>query len=203
MAGACLAAALASNACTRTYTAGDSMLPSIAVGETIAIGDRAPARGSVVVFRAPEKPDREYVKRIVGVAGDTIATRGNAVVINGNEVPHCEIGAWGYTEESGVARRGTICLEALEGAQWLVFHDVAGIVVASNGPWIVAPGEVFVLGDNRENSHDSRVWFGGKGGGLPLRFIVGIARDVRRPALPAGAEALQPALDRCVAQLAK
>jgi signal peptidase I len=180
------------------------MLPSIAVGESIVIDklERDPVRGRVIVFRAPEKPESEYVKRIVGIPGDTISTRGTEVVLNGAPIPRCDVGAWSYVEESGKVRSGELFLESLEGAAWLVFHDAAGSVVAPSGPWTVAPGEVFVLADNRDNSHDSRVWFGGKGGGLPLRFIVGVAREVA-PVLPKGAESLQPAFEQCVARLAK
>jgi signal peptidase I len=197
---------LAVVACARTgFTAGDSMLPSIAVGAKVATDEleRAPARGDVIVFRSPEKPDQRYVKRIVGLAGDTIAADGAVIVLNGTPIPHCRVGAWGYREAGGEARQGEIWLEALDGRKWLVFHDARGIKVPPPGPWTVAPGEVFVLADNRENGHDSRFWFGGKGGGLPLHWIVGAATDTRLPALPSGAEALQPALDACVATLSR
>jgi signal peptidase I len=188
---------------TGSYKAADSMLPTIAVGAQIAVSDlaRDPVRGRVIVFRSPEKPDKEYVKRIVGVAGDTIATHGPEIVLNGEPIHRCRVGPWKYEEAGAKAHQGEIWLEEVEGARWLVFHEPVGRDVASAGPWTVAPGEVFVLGDNRENSHDSRVWFGGKGGGLPLRFIVGSAMVAAAPTLPKGAESLQPALDECEATL--
>ena len=163
------------------------MIPSIAVGAKVTVdgGGRAPARGTVLVFRAPQRPDRTYVKRVIGLAGDTIAANGEQIVLNGAPIARCRVGAFGA---------GEIWLEGIAGSRWLVLHGAADHAVPG-GPWTVAPGEVFVLGDNRENSHDSRFW-----GGLPVRFIVGAARVVA-PALPSGAEQLAPELTRCTATL--
>ncbi len=144
----------ACNAAPGRYTAGDSMLPTIDVGTRINVakleGDLA--RGRVIVFRAPEVPDREYVKRVLGLAGDAISVNGTAIVLNGAPIPRCAVGAWRYAEACGKVHVGEIWLEALAGAKWLVFHDIAG-GAGPTGPWTVAPGEVFVFGDNRENSH--------------------------------------------------
>jgi signal peptidase I len=187
-------------ACTHpaaSYTAGDSMVPSVAVGARVAaraVGG-VPARGRVIVFHGPETPDREYVKRVVGLPGDTIATTGNTIAVNGTPIPRCRVGAWTFD-----AHAGEIWLEAVDGASWLVFDEATPTKQYGSGPWHVAAGEVFVLGDNRGNSHDSRLWFGGRGGGLPLRLIIGAA-DAAAPKLPAGAELLAPALAACVAEL--
>ncbi len=180
------------------------MVPTIAVGARVAVRslERDPRRGSVIVFRAPESPDREYVKRIVGIPGDVISSSGTEIRINGAPIPRCRVGPHSYVEAAGGARAGELWLEALDGASWLVFHSTAAGSVPS-GPWTVAPAEVFVLGDSRENSHDSRFWYAGKGGGLPLRFVVGTVVGLDVPALPNGAEALEPALAACKAAVSK
>ena len=179
------------------------MIPSIDVGSRIDVKglDAAPTRGSVIVFRAPEAPDREYVKRVVGLPGDTISVNGTEIVLNGTPIPRCRVGEWHYAEADRKEHAGEIWLESLAGMKWLVFHDAAASA-GPLGPWTVAPGEVFVLGDNRENSHDSRWWFGGKGGGLALRFIVGAAPAVIAPTLPKGADSLAAALQACASALA-
>jgi signal peptidase I len=192
---------IALNGCggSGAFKAGDSMLPTIDVGTRIDVKklDEVPARGRVIVFRAPEAPDREFVKRVVGLPGDTISISGQEIVLNGTPIPRCRLGAWRYGDAGGKFHTGELWLEALGGTKWLVFHEAAA-KAGPTGPWKVAPGEVFVLGDNRENSHDSRVWFGGKGGGLPLRLIVGGATTVADPGLPKGAESLAAALRACL-----
>ncbi|HXG35412.1 MAG TPA: signal peptidase I [Dehalococcoidia bacterium] len=103
-----------------------------------------PKRGDVVVFRAPNTPERDFIKRIIGEPGDTVSidpTRG-IVYVNGSPL-----------EEKYVQGR-TSCF--------------AGINAC--GPWVVPPKHYFVLGDNRQNSTDSRVF-----GFVPEENIVGKA----------------------------
>jgi signal peptidase I len=181
-----------------------SMLPTLAVGSHIAVSklDKEPARGRVIVFHYPERPEQDFVKRIIGLPGDTIASNDTELLLNGKPIPRCRVGAWSYDEEGAPAHAGELWLEALDGSRWLVFHDTAS-PLPPGGPWTVAAGEVFVAGDNRENSHDSRSWFGGKGGGVPVGLIVGTAIGVGVPTLPRGAEGLKPALDSCLTTLPK
>ena len=179
------------------------MLPTLDVGTRIDVKqlDAPPGRGRLIVFRAPEAPDREYAKRVIGVAGDTLSMNGTEVVLNGAPIFRCAVGPWRYAERDGSVRTGELWLEALDGTKWLVFHDAA-LPSGPTGPWTVAPGEVFVLGDNREHSHDSRVWFGGKGGGLPLKLVVG-GPAASEPTLPIGAEPLAGALRACAAEVSR
>jgi signal peptidase I len=201
--GIVIALVLGGCAESRRFTPGDSMLPMLEIGKGVDVKklDDAPGRGRVIVFRAPEDPDHEYVKRVVGIAGDTLTMNGTEVVLNGTPIPRCAVGAWHYAERDGSVRTGELWLEALAGTKWLVFHDAAA-PSGPTGPWKVAPGEVFVLGDNREHSHDSRKWFGGRGGGVPLTLVVGGLAG-SEPTLPIGAEPLSSALRACVAELSR
>ena len=122
---------------------GHSMNPNLQTGQYLVI-DRIsyqffsnPARGDVIVFNAPNRTDRDYVKRIIGLPGETIELRAGQVYIN-NEL---------YPEEYGV------------------FLDQSSLP-----PETVPVEHVFVLGDNRGNSNDSRHW-----GLLPQENIVGRA----------------------------
>jgi signal peptidase I len=133
-------------------------------------GARAPKRGDIVVFKKPagiDGPDR-LVKRILGLPGDRIGMNGGHVVLNGVQVPSCDAGTYLYPVTDG-AVRGRLSVEFVD--------DHAYLTVFAPGPdpwpftYEVKPGEVFVLGDNRNNSSDSRSWNHGEGGGLALSEI--------------------------------
>ncbi|MGW8268175.1 MAG: signal peptidase I, partial [Longimicrobiales bacterium] len=115
---------------------------------------RDPERGDVVVFRPAHDPRRNYVKRVVGIPGDTLEMRDKMLYLNG--APQEEAFA------RHIDRRG----DAVHpGMSWQSDHLVAarpepGYAPSRDtwGPLVVPQGEYFVLGDNRDNSEDSRYW---------------------------------------------
>jgi len=153
-----------------------------------------------MVFHYPERPEQDFDKRVVGLSGDKIETRGPVLVVNGWEVPRCTVGKHEYDDMETLPphHEGTLDVEWLGDETYLVFHE-AGRGPSDFGPFTLKNGEYFVLGDNRENSHDSRMWFGGAGGGVPEENTVGRVRT-GKIALPRGAESLRSALDACLAK---
>ena len=138
-----------------------SMLPTLQIGDHILVnkfiygprlevpltqlslgqlpGFREPRAGDVVVFIYPKERDKDFIKRIVAVAGQTVEARGNTLVIDGKQVedPHAH-----YEKRDHV----------------------------DFGPYTVPAGHVFVMGDNRDESYDSRFW-----GPVPIQDIKGLA----------------------------
>jgi signal peptidase I len=116
----------------------------------IPLGD--PERGDIIVFRFPEDKDKDFIKRIIGLPGDTVEVRGMTVLINGAPLDK----KWGhYVNQVKLP---------------------AGVQSRSNfGPIKVPLAHYFVMGDNRDQSYDSRFWFHGKGGFVPRDDILGKA----------------------------
>jgi signal peptidase I len=109
------------------------------------------ARGDVVVFKYPEDPERDFIKRVIGLPGDTLEVRRKVVHVNGRPL-----------EEPYV--------HFLQPAT-PVGNEVTSFDVRENyGPVTVPPGNYFVMGDNRDNSQDSRYW-----GFLPAHYVKGRA----------------------------
>jgi signal peptidase I len=159
-----------------------AMIPSVQVGDHLfvdmRIDGRSVRRGDVIVFAFPEHPDQDFIKRVIVAPGDKLEVRNGHPIINGWEIPSCRVGTWKYTEEmDSSSHEGELFVEFLERSAYLVFFD-KGFTTDYQGPYIAKPNEWWVLGDNRNNSHDSRMWWGGEGGGVPNENIRGRASVV-------------------------
>ncbi len=172
-----------------------SMIPTLRVGDHIFVDKlrygplvpfgtgrlysrMPPARGDVVVFGFPERPEEDFIKRVIGHPGDTIEVFDGHPRINGWEVPHCHAGSFSYSDSDEVWSRheGELFVEFLGDNSYLALLDRAALgAMDHQGPFTVKPSEFFVMGDNRNNSHDSRLWFGGRGGGVPFDLLKGHA----------------------------
>lgn len=170
-----------------------SMIPTLQVGDHIFVNkftygpaipwtqsrlwtDMPPKRGDVIVFSYPEHPEQDFIKRVIAIPGDKLEVRGGHPIINGWEVPSCRAGTYTYAEtQGGYTHEGELFVEFLGDEAYLTLYDRQSLQNEYQGPFYVKPGEVFVMGDNRHNSHDSRMWFGNTGGGVPFANIKGRA----------------------------
>jgi len=143
-----------------TLLVGDFLLVNKAVyGARIPLTDlrlppfAEPERGDVVVFHPPHEPEKNYVKRVVGVTADTLEMRDKVLLRNGREVnePYVQ-----YVDSDGDAVHPDMEWQAnhLIASQRRRYHPTRD----NWGPIVVPEGYYFVLGDNRDNSEDSRYW---------------------------------------------
>ena len=177
-----------------------SMVPTLLVGDFILVnkfdyGIRLPItntkitegrpleRGDVVVFRYPKDESVDYIKRVIGLPGDTVAYQDKQLTINGKPVPETPLPDYLDEERLGYAKQFE---ENLDGRKNAILNNPAVppfIVGAEDYPYRdnctynargvickVPPGNYFMMGDNRDNSADSRYW-----GFAPDKNIVGRA----------------------------
>jgi len=149
-----------------------SMKPTLLVGDFILVNKLVyrfsePKRGDIVVFKYPIDPNIDFIKRIVALPGEEVEVRNNQVFINGKPLPLIEVGRG---EENGV--RKVIYQEVLpeDTKHNVQFYEDFPFSKRDFGPVVVPPNHYFVMGDNRDNSEDSRYW-----GFLPRENIVGKA----------------------------
>ena len=145
---------------------------------------RAPKRGDVIVFNNPVQPDRDFIKRIVGVGGDTIRFDGRSIIVNGEElkteVENDDFTVWNqpYTQFNSLvdwvkywfendwsAEQVSLRREVIDGVPHSILNSDQHFAHFSETVK-VPEGQVFVMGDNRDNSLDSRFGLGAPGRGV-------------------------------------
>jgi signal peptidase I len=138
-----------------------------------------PQRGDVAVFRLPVDPSQDYVKRVIGLPGDKISISRGVVAINGVEVSQSAAGYSDIQCADGV-RTVPVFLETLPGGRSHLIAQCNPMTPLNEvREFIVPPGHYFMLGDNRDNSRDSRVSPASGGVGfVPAENLVGKAQAV-------------------------
>jgi signal peptidase I len=138
-----------------------------------------PKRGDVIVFVYPDSPtdapSQDYIKRAIALPGDTLVVKDGHPIINGWRVPSCRVGEYSYHEGTANKKHGELYMEFLGEVSYLTLFEEGGRGDTQQGPYNVKAGETWVLGDNRNNSSDSRAWYNGRGGGVPDANLKGRA----------------------------
>ena len=155
-----------------------SMLPTLLIGDHLLVNKfiyglrlpfsnkmlipyKNPTRGDVVVFRYPKDRSIDYIKRVIGTPGDTVEIRAKKVFVNGELVqdPHAHISSPNVLNAANSPRD-------------------------NYGPILVPEGRIFVMGDNRDNSYDSRFWgFVDQKDILGKAFVLYWSWDIEKPLL--------------------
>jgi signal peptidase I len=150
---------------------------------------RKPQRGEVIVFIYPVDPSKDFIKRVVAVEGDTVQIRADSpgetpdVIVNGRPLARRRLPGpchfWDFVETLNRWEEHHQCdriEETNDGRTYLTIYTPGGANAPRFGgdePFTVPRGTVFVMGDNRNNSHDSRYW-----GTVPLENVKGKAMVV-------------------------
>jgi signal peptidase I len=149
-----------------------------------------PERGDVVVFKYPGPSKVDYVKRIIGLPGDTVQVRGGVLVLNGEAVPRTRIADWAMpVSPNSPCRRqgedvrdlGTTCIypryrETLPSGKAYEVLDSGESRFDDTEVFVVPEGHLFAMGDNRDDSLDSRATVAERGVGfVPLDHVIGRA----------------------------
>jgi signal peptidase I len=171
----------------------NSMMPTLLTGDFILVnkfsyGLRLPVlnakfldlgephHGDVVVFKYPQDPSTDYIKRVVGLPGDRIEYHNKTVFINGEPAGQLPDGSYTGVGSGFEMTGAREAIESLDGVEHRILTrpnapDLPfGCQVLAFGPVEVPPGHYFVMGDNRDNSNDSRCW-----GFVPEDNLVGKA----------------------------
>jgi signal peptidase I len=136
-----------------------------------------PQRGDVVVFRLPKDDSTDYIKRVIGLPGDHIQVREGLLYINGQPVKRERIDDFIDTEEGAAPQRVKRWRETLpNGVSYTTLDLIDNGFYDNTQEYVVPPGHFFMMGDNRDNSTDSRVL--SQVGYVPLENIIGRAQVI-------------------------
>lgn len=139
------------------------------------IWGEAPERGDVVVFKFPPNPSLDYIKRVIGLPGDRVQMRDGLLYINGEIVPREKVGEIENPDITEVDRPVDVYRETLpNGVSYDTFDLTPDSLGDETREFVVPEGNYFMMGDNRDNSTDSRFSVGF----VPLENLVGRANII-------------------------
>ncbi len=166
-----------------------SMVPTLEIGDYIIVNKFAyglhvpftkmvvvpmgqPEPGDIIVFRYPDDPSIDYIKRVVAVPGDEVMVRRNVLYVNDDRVEKEFVEDYIFIDDGCEESATALYNETMEegDAHTILYSRDRTSHLSEFGPYTVPPEEVFVMGDNRDNSSDSRAW-----GTVPKENIKGKA----------------------------
>ena len=179
------------------YVPSGSMLPSLLIGDQLLVTKfpygysryslpvplapasterllgKLPDRGDVVVFRLPRDPTQTYVKRVVGLPGDHVQMRDGRLWLNDKMMPLRRAGVGQMETDNGVLTAPRY-IETLNGREHAIFKLRWEGELDNTQDFVVGPDQIFVMGDNRDDSADSRIAPAAGGVGfVPVENLVG------------------------------
>lgn len=142
------------------------------------LGSNTPQRGEVVVFRNEKDRNMNYIKRVIGIPGDKIELRDGVVYINDSPAELKEAGDYSIVENGDYVIYKKYMEMLPNGYEHVIIKrfDFGQNPLDNVGPFIVPEGHYFMMGDNRDNSQDSRVME--KVGFIPLNQVMGRAECI-------------------------
>jgi signal peptidase I len=159
----------------------DSMYPAIWPGDRLLAAKNVylaadPAIGDIVIFRNPDNRTQFFIKRVVALEGDTVEIRNNELYINGTKLPREEAPAPAQTIPQIEGKPTSFFYEWNHNAKYEICISASGDLTRDFPRTVVPKNQCFVLGDNRDNSLDSRVF-----GPIPIVGIIGKASFIYAP----------------------
>ena len=150
-----------------------SMMPTLLVGDFILVNKftygiripiinkkvielSQPRRGDIVVFRYPKNPEVDYIKRLVGLPHDKISYIDKRLTVNGQPIPETALGSFQGVGQGQDMTGAALFLENLTGVEHQILNRDG--VTSVEFTYTVPEGQYFMMGDNRDNSNDSRYW---------------------------------------------
>lgn len=161
------------------WVASSSQSPTLLVGDLfladVRVTGAVPSYSDIVLFVLPSRPSVTYVERVIGLPGDTVRLTGGGLHINGAPISRLEAGEF-TLEDGGVRLRQKRYMEVLPGGREHFILKATDAGPANNtGEYVVPADHVFVMGDNRDNSADSRLPVPHGVGFVPVRLLIGKA----------------------------